>query len=984
MADQVIIRLEAHSAQLEASLTRLEKSLLRLQSRSQTTQGAMQKGAQRTSKSINQQNKSFTLLVAKFALISFAAQTLGNIFQSTFGAVLKQIDDFQLAAIGTAAAITGITAETDRPIGDVFEQNFEAAKQVFEELEIVAARFFSTGQELQLAFNTLAQKGVVVREDEFNILGKLTDQIKLLTGGQNSQIQIQQELRAILDGNVRTTTTFGKSLQARGVDIQQLSKEIRATGSIKVFEQFLTGLDAAGNAVRRTLTSVTSTFTSLFNILARNIFQDTFDGVVERITKINNFLIDQRSSIIAIGRFLKSEIAGAWNGILSIVNNYAGVIARLVSNDLVQLAAAILIILKLLKSGPLGILFAIPGIFALMTGRASTFVDVLNLMIDSVDIFITGFLDGLGNIIETFQELTELGKAFIKGGFTLTFDAKALQRAEQSLRDQARNVEIAANRVERLNKIQNRTVEQQKDLNSTLRVQAQLQNNVLKAAQGVSDATNKVAQTQEGRDFLFERSESTLVNLRESLGDFIADAAKNTADLKVDLGLGGADDEIAKLFAQLKDLSKGFTIPVNIPVDFAKVDEKIEFDPTITNARIAAARAIEDSEIKGTKTLRDNELSTNIARIQKEAAFREETARRAFAVELIFRERQLKADIAQLEIQKKITEERARQDELTVDANLNVDVGDNKITPQQAAVQRIEIIKKETLAIQQIDLEIGKNQTKIDNARLAASARLKKDSIEIAQLLAAEERRLNLFGRGGTNSERLANSQAIADQNIANFDAERPGATTEQRNQFVDQQNRNIVQEQIKPQIEAFAGAVDSAFGTLADGLATGSFEFKQLAETVSKDLITSGLMGLIEETKALLIQGLESIFEGIGKAGAGAAAQALALGIGLLISVLSKTGNDGDFTASGAGAGSSVQSSAQTRGLIGGDTALPIAEINNGLMEALIPTNAILSQIERNTRNPLTSGSLDPSVLNGIIEAQLSNLLGTQGLQGA
>jgi hypothetical protein len=736
MADEVVIRLQAQSAQLEASLTRLEKSLLRLENRNNKTNNAMQKQSARTSKSINQQNKSFTLLVAKFALMAFAIQTLGNIFQSTFGAILKGIDDFQVAAIGTAAAVTSITASSE-PIGDVFQQNFAAAKATFEELEIVAARFFSTGQELQLAFNTLAQRGVVVREEEFEILGKLTDQIKLLTGGQNSQIQIQQELRAILDGNVRTTTAFGKSLQARGVDVAQLSKEVRATGSLKVFEEFLTGLDAAGGAIRRTLSSVTATFSSLFNILARGIFQETFDGVVDQITKINNFLIDSKTQIIAIGRFLKSEVSAVANQVLDIFNSWGGVLIRLVQNELVQFAGALIIIFRLLKAGPLGILFAIPGLFALITGRASTFVDILNLMIDSADIFVKGLLDGIGNIIDVFKELGELAGAFVEGGFALTLDVKNLQRAEQALRDQAEAAEIAANRVERLQGIQNKTTEQQEQLASTLKVQERIHQNVQKAAQGVADAFEKVAETQEGRNFLFERGESSITDLRESLGDFIADAAQNTADLKVDLGLGDADDEVSKLFDELVAKSRAFELPVKVKPEFVDTEGKITIDTTIIDARIKAAREVEDAEIKGQKKSRDQALTENIARIKKAAAFREETARRTFAKEILLRERAIAADNKQLELQKQILRDRAKEDRISVDTALNVTEGDNKITQQEATVKLIEIEKKLTLDIQKIDLEIGANQSKVDTGRLKASAQLKKDSIEIAQLLRA-------------------------------------------------------------------------------------------------------------------------------------------------------------------------------------------------------------------------------------------------------
>jgi len=179
--DEVRIILRGSSKELEASILRIGAGLKRLQTQSVTTNRVMQTGSQRTSKAINNQNKSFTLMVAKLALVTFAVQTLANIINSTFGAVLKNIDEFNVAAIGTAAAVTSIANVSEDAIGAAFNKNLNAALATFEELEIVAAQFFSTGQELQLAFNTLAQRGVVIRQDEFNILGKITDQIKLLT-----------------------------------------------------------------------------------------------------------------------------------------------------------------------------------------------------------------------------------------------------------------------------------------------------------------------------------------------------------------------------------------------------------------------------------------------------------------------------------------------------------------------------------------------------------------------------------------------------------------------------------------------------------------------------------------------------------------------------------------------------------------------------------------------------------------------------------
>jgi hypothetical protein len=105
MADEVQIILKGSSAALQAELDKVAASLKKVDAAAQKTNQSVASGGKRTSKSINNQNKSFTLMVAKLALVAFAAKTVANIFQSTFGAVIKNIDDFNTAAISVKSSI---------------------------------------------------------------------------------------------------------------------------------------------------------------------------------------------------------------------------------------------------------------------------------------------------------------------------------------------------------------------------------------------------------------------------------------------------------------------------------------------------------------------------------------------------------------------------------------------------------------------------------------------------------------------------------------------------------------------------------------------------------------------------------------------------------------------------------------------------------------------------------------------------------------
>jgi hypothetical protein len=948
MADEVVIRLQAQSAQLEASINRLEKSLQRLDTRAKKANTAMQTGAQRTSKSINNQNKSFTLMVAKLALVTFAAQTLANIFQNTFGAILKTIDDFQVAAIGAAAAVTSITSSGE-PIGEVFDQNLEAALQTFEALELVAAQFFSTGQELQLAFNTLAQRGVVIREEEFEILGKLTDQIKLLTGGQNSQIQIQQELRAILDGNVRTTTAFGKSLQSRGVDIQQLSREVRATGSIKVFEQFLTGLDAAGGSIRRTLTSVLTTFKSLFAILTRNIFQDTYDDIVAQITQVNNFIIEQREELIAVGQVIVTKVKAGLDLVLGVAKEILDLFSDLGTSKIGQL----LIFFKAIASigsTPLRVLLIIGAVVGSLTGDFRSVADSIDIFVKSLRIGLKVLENGLGLFTDFTGTLRNLEQGL-----------RGLQNVSLVSQEAALEEQIAG-----LSPEQRESSRGQRLQDELARVRKNINDNVAAIEQNIAEAGKDA-----GTDFTTGLGESVAAGLK---------SLNLELDEKMDeLGIVDTEDRIKQAFEDL--LKQSQALEQKPKVDFADTNRPFSFDTAALKAGLKQAEQLELATQNNITKTRRQATELERERIQRELAERKITGLEAFRAEQALGVARKKADIEVLESRLaaiKATAESERQI-VAIDAS-----------PENA--ERIPVAEEQA-RLAKIQTTESTKRLRVEQQIETLKADLAKTAVEDAKKVTEETEKVNRLLRqrrleneqlfATTSGDRAASIQETSRLARENFATENLG-DEQAIAEFNRQQTQRDFAQVAAPQIEAFKSAIDGVFNELINGIVEGAFEFRDLAQTISKDLIKSGMEDLIANTKKIVIGGIEDMFEGIGIAASGRAAQALALGIGLMLAVLSRIGSEGEFTASGAGAGGSgLQSSAQTRGLIGGSTAIPIAEINNGLQEALIPTNSILTQIERNTRvNAAANLDLDPAALQDALNNSLNQIFQQAVLQ--
>lgn len=979
-------RADKEQARSEKQDTREKQQLANKEKRAEE---ASQREAARSRRAVfgfNRQSQSLTLLVAKFALMTFAIQTVGNIFNSTFGALLRTIDDFKLAAIGTASAITTFTSETDRPLGEVFVQNLAAAEDRFAKLDIVAAKFFATGQELQLAFNTFAQRGVVIREDELDTLGRLTDQIILLTGAQNRELQIGQEIRAVLDGQIRPVDKFAKSLQDRGADIRQIQKEIRATGSIKVLEEFLKGLEPATGAIQRTLSSVTTTFTSLFKLLSRDVFAKTFNDTVSAITRVNNILIDNRELIVQIGKFLVSRVRAGFEQLIPIAQDVFRIFSTAVESGVAQMLAVIKLVSFALSSGPLGAILAIAAALSVAAGDAGSFGDSLSIAFGILEILLIKLRDALEDAFQGLKGLAKFGRLLQTGDFSLIVDFSSVAAAD-------RKIQILQDRIEQIKRggdispgkaILSPVLGVLDPLLEALAPRSidDLQQQIEELKKERDAAAASFQTNPEGKTFL--QSEQVISatgggTLAEFLKDTRASVEATVKSLK-----GGGAEAGDGFIERLQKASAAFAQKLKESgLDFTNTVVPTSADTRIQEATLAAQRAFQDLERKGQEDQAQQLLAIQLANLKKLNERQVLSAKQVIDQEQQLRDAQNAKNILALQREIQLVEDRREEELRIARENLKNTAGPTKLQQTEFDLTNIRIRSDATSKIQTLEQSIAKIRGEADKQSQDAAAARIAAAREVSRLLKDRELTISEGGQS-TNADQLARVREESRRAIADFNRKNPGASPEQQQKFVDQQKVLSFAKLVDPEIDAFISAFNSTIDAVVNGIVEGTFEFKSLAKTLSKDLIKSGLVELITQARKAIGKGLTKIFSAFGEETAKAAGQALALGLGLLLAVLSRAGNKGEFTATGGqGGGSSISNSRQVQGIIGGETSLPLAEINVGLKEAMIPTNALLTQIERNTR-ALSSNAMtiDPGTLQQALAAQLNVLFAGQMLQ--
>jgi len=191
----------------------------------------------------------------------------------------------------------------------------------------------------------------------------------------------------------------------------------------------------------------------------------------------------------------------------------------------------------------------------------------------------------------------------------------------------------------------------------------------------------------------------------------------------------------------------------------------------------------------------------------------------------------------------------------------------------------------------------------------------------------------------------------------------RLGGTPEQVGAF-DRVTRELeINKRFGDQIKAYTNLISNFFGDLTDAIMAGEMDLRQTLNKFFKSLFKQALEPAMKQMMQWLTDFFKQMFGTLGET--------------ILNSLMGVIALIGMFLTSGGGGSSWTPSSLQggvsgheaVRGIIAGETSIPIAQVSESLEEALVPTNSILRQIEANTRS-LGGGASVSVNIQGLQEA--------------
>jgi hypothetical protein len=271
---------------------------------------------------------------------------------------------------------------------------------------------------------------------------------------------------------------------------------------------------------------------------------------------------------------------------------------------------------------------------------------------------------------------------------------------------------------------------------------------------------------------------------------------------------------------------------------------------------------------------------------------------------------------------------------------------DQKLTPEAKDIARQKLEAENKKAILVLDAEAAK--TRLDGEvkvteELKRQAEIRRDyrqktedlNLETAQLL-------------GAVSEQEATLQKLyLDWQRAKQEAMDKGAYSPE---YAAALERNYEAKKAEAKWGGIGDQFTQGISSLVSSIASGTQDLLSSANSLFKGLIDEALKPGLKALKNALQEGFQSLF-GESMSGLGSALMGAVGVVGMLLTRSSSS------SWSPSGVTSAVTSSQAVRGIIAGETSIPIGQIGESLKDALVETNGYLAQIEQNTRGGTGGG---------------------------
>ena len=224
------------------------------------------------------------------------------------------IEEFKMTTLSVATMLTDTMRGSGKDLNDVFDQNIRHAEAFFRVLQQQSAKSLSSMDDLMQAYTMLANYGRSLSPTMRNaeLLANVVDRIRLATKGQNQEIQVMQELRAMMSGQARPSDALARMLRQRDADFSKTLGTMVSGGAsaeeiLEYVNSLLSDVDM-GKHLSRSLTKSLELLKGNVKLLAIDAFTPLHDEAARTVAGVAE-LFDPSSAKSPLRRSLDAMSA---------------------------------------------------------------------------------------------------------------------------------------------------------------------------------------------------------------------------------------------------------------------------------------------------------------------------------------------------------------------------------------------------------------------------------------------------------------------------------------------------------------------------------------------------------------------------------------------------------------------------------------------------------------------------------------------------
>ena len=317
----------------------------------------------------------FRDMIITVALYSVAFQALSETMRAIkdeFVGGLKAVEDFNLTVATSAAFITTFSQKTKSgDLAGAYKDAATYADALAQKLEMVDAQTIASGKDLKTMSETFIQHGVLLdinNKKEVDGFTNIATALALVTAGQNKDIQMRQEINALMTGQARATDRLPLLLKSIDPLLQNHLDTWRKEGTvIENVGRMLAGFSASTGTLDQQWVAVGSTMETIHQRVLRGAFEPIFKELINDAKAINAALMDTDGNMTPLAASMQDIVKGIYES----VNKYR--------DDIIQL-------FKDMASGAQATVVAVEGVATVLGKIYTTSKDLLGLGLSDMGI----------------------------------------------------------------------------------------------------------------------------------------------------------------------------------------------------------------------------------------------------------------------------------------------------------------------------------------------------------------------------------------------------------------------------------------------------------------------------------------------------------------------------------------------------------------------------------------------------------------------